>query len=542
VDREREIQIFVTVEYWTIDAQLRKQQKNGKNSQKTFTARLMKINGQDVELGTESVVLPHLAVLEKSRYVVADVKAGERLRRPSAPFTTSTLQQEASRRFGFTARRTMAVAQQLYEGIDIGADGAVGLITYMRTDSTNVSPLAQTETRDYVINRFGKEFVPESAPQYRTKAKGAQEAHEAIRPTAVPRDPEQIRRTLTSDQYKLYLLIWQRFVASQMANAVYTTLRVEIDAQPPRGNTTQYLFRISGSTIKFSGFLALYEDSRDEDAAVDEDEGRIMPLLVVGETVDLLALLPIQHFTQPPPRFTEATLVRTLEEYGIGRPSTYAPTVAVIQDREYVVKEDKRLKPTETGMIVNDLLVEYFPEIMDYQFTARMEDELDEISEGKREWHPVLHDFYKPFEAQLAHAYSAIERVVQDEFIGRDCPVCGKPLVIRYGRFGKFIGCIDYPTCRHTEPYLEPMGIECPVCGNEHHGQIVERKSRRGKTFFGCSRYPDCAFTSWQRPIAHPCPNCGGLLTEQNRTRVKCINCGNAYRLDQLAEAEPETA
>lgn len=539
VDREREIRAFVPTEYWTLDARLRKQQRSGKESQTPFLARLIKIGGKEVAFGKEGDVQPHLSLLEHSRYTVSDVKEGERQRKPSAPFTTSTLQQEASRRFGYNARRTMALAQQLYEGIDVGAEGSVGLITYMRTDSTNVSSQAQREAHDYIVQRFGADFAPSKPPQYRTRTKGAQEAHEAIRPTAILHEPESIRRWLTSDQFKLYTLIWQRFVASQMESAVYKTRRVDIEAHPQQAKAARYLLRASGSTIQFRGFLALYEDARDEDAAVDEDEGRVLPSMTVGEALDLLALLPEQHFTEAPHRYTEASLVRTLEEFGIGRPSTYAPIVAVIQDREYVVKEkDKRLRPTETGEIVNDLLVKHFPEIMSYQFTARMEDELDEISEGAREWRPMLRDFYQQFEPQIAHAKSTITRVAQEEFIGRDCPVCGKPLVMRYGRFGKFIGCSDYPRCRHTEPFMESLGISCPKCGVEHGGVIVERRSRRGKTFFGCSRYPGCDFTSWQRPVAHPCPNCGGLLTEQARSRLKCLNCGNTYRADQLQEAE----
>jgi DNA topoisomerase-1 len=538
VDREREIETFVPVEYWTLDARLRKHTPNGSASQRPFTARLVRINSADVDLKKESDVLPNLPILERSRFTVADVKTGERQRKPSAPFTTSTLQQEASRRFGFNARRTMAIAQQLYEGIDLGSEGSVGLITYMRTDSTNVSAQAQQEARSYILKRFGKEFMPASAPVYRTRSKGAQEAHEAIRPTLVTRDPDSIRRLLTAEQYKLYLLVWQRFLASQMENAVYATLRVEIDAQPPSGSP-KYLFRVSGSTLKFRGFLVLYEDSRDEDAGQDDDEGRVLPPLQVGDLLDLLALLPEQHFTQPPPRYTEATLVRTLEEYGIGRPSTYAPTVAVIQDREYVVKsKDKRLSPSETGRIVNDLLVQHFPEIMNYQFTATMEDELDEISEGTREWRPMLHEFYHPFARRLQHARESITRVIQEEEIGRACPVCGKPLILRYGRFGKFIGCSDYPNCRHTEPFLEIVGVSCPTCGNEHGGQVVERRSRRGKTFYGCSRYPECEYTSWQRPLAQPCPDCGGLLTQQSSAAAKCTQCGHTFRIDQLPEAE----
>ncbi|HLU08133.1 MAG TPA: DNA topoisomerase, partial [Oceanobacillus sp.] len=286
-----------------------------------------------------------------------------------------------------------------------------------------------------------------------------------------------------------------------------------------------------------------YEEARDEDLALDEDEGRILPELTVGELLDLLELLPAQHFTQPPPRYTEASLVRTLEEYGIGRPSTYAPTVAVIQDREYVVKQDKdRLVPTETGKIVNDLLTKHFTEVMDYQFTARMEDRLDEIAEGKREWQPMLSEFYFPFEARLKIARQTIPNIQQEEQIGRDCPVCGKPLVIRYGRFGKFIGCSDYPNCRHTEQWLERMGIACPTCGEAHGGELIVRRSKRGRTFYGCSRFPDCNFTSWKRPLQQPCPNCGGLLIEQNRSTAQCIKCSNSYRINELPSVEAELA
>jgi DNA topoisomerase-1 len=540
VDREREIEAFVPKEYWTLDAKLQKQTRNGRNQQ-PFLARLMKIGDDEVEFGSEGDVNPHLDVLRRSQYVVADVKHGERIRKPSAPFTTSTLQQEASRRLGFNARRTMSVAQQLYEGIELKGEGSVGLITYMRTDSLTVSPQAQAEAREFIGRRYGSEFLPAKAPTYKTKAKGAQEAHEAIRPTRVLREPDQIKAALTSDQYRLYTLIWQRFLASQMAHAIYNTLRVDIEAGP--ANTSpSYLFRVSGSTIKFMGFLALYEDARDEDLVPDEDEGRLLPELKVGEQLDLLELLPEQHFTQPPPRYTEASLVRTLEEYGIGRPSTYAPTVAVIQDREYVIKRDKRLLPTETGRIVNDLLVKYFPEIMDYRFTARMENRLDEIAAGRREWQPMLADFYGPFSRELQKAYQQAPSLQQEEAIGRDCPACGKPLVIRYGRFGKFVGCSDYPNCRHTEPWLDKIGIACPVCGAEHHGELVLKRSRRGRVFYGCSRYPHCNFTSWKRPLPQPCPKCGGLLVEQSRSTAQCTACGARIAMAELISPEAEPA
>lgn len=542
VDREREIENFTPEEYWTLDAELQKQRANGSDSG-TFTAHLAKINNEDVRFGNEGEVKPHLEILEKSLFRVADVKHGTRQRRPSAPFTTSTLQQEASRRFGFNAQRTMSIAQQLYEGINIGKEGTVGLITYMRTDSTNVSSQAQADARTYIQNRFGKDYAPARPPVYRTRAKSAQEAHEAIRPTGVRREPANLKDALSRDQLRLYTLIWERFVASQMANAVYNTLRIEIVAGPS-DEELPYLFRASGSTIKFAGFLALYEDTRDEDTVADEDEGRILPELDVDEVLKLLRLLPEQHFTQPPPRYTEASLVRTLEEYGIGRPSTYAPTVAAIQDREYIIRKDKRLVPTEIGRTVNDLLLKFFPNILDYQFTAYLEEELDDIAEGKIQWRPMLNEFYQPFEQQLENARRNMPQLTQEEPIGRDCPSCGghQTLVIRYGRYGKFIGCSNYPECRYTEPWLERMNIQCPVCGTEHGGEIVERRSRRGRTFYGCSRYPDCDFTSWKRPLAQPCPNCGGMLVAQNRTTAQCTNCQRTYKMEEVAEVSAEPA
>jgi DNA topoisomerase-1 len=409
----------------------------------------------------------------------------------------------------------------------------------MRTDSTQVSSQAQTEAREFIHQRFGEKYHPAHPPRYETRTKGAQEAHEAIRPTSVLREPQKLTGHLNAQQMKLYTLIWQRFVASQMANAIYNTLRVDIAAglEP---NVMPYGFRVSGSTIKFPGFLALYEDSRDEDATVDEDEGRILPELATGDVLDLLKLLPEQHFTQPPPRYTEATLVRTLEEHGIGRPSTYAPTVATIQDREYIEKQDKRLIPTETGKTVNDLLVRYFPDVLDYQFTARMEDELDTIAEGDMEWRPMLQEFYTPFERQLVNARENMPQIQQEEMIGRNCPESGHPLVVRYGRFGKFIGCANYPECRYTEPWLERMGVGCPTCGKTQGGELVIRKTRKGRTFYGCTRYPECDFTSWKRPLPQPCPNCGGLLVENNKHTAQCIACEHIYRINELPEMNTE--
>ncbi|MBK9122296.1 MAG: type I DNA topoisomerase [Chloroflexi bacterium] len=520
VDREREIEAFVTEEYWTIDAELRKQRPNGAKSDRPFLARLIKINGEDPGLTSEGDVKPHVDALKRSTYAVKDVVVGTMQRRPSAPFTTSTLQQEASRRLGFNARRTMSVAQQLYEGVDLGKAGTVGLITYMRTDSTTVSSQAQQEARTFISNRYGKDFMPARPPVYKTKAKGAQEAHEAVRPTSVLREPSALKGTLSSDQFKLYKLIWERFLASQMSPAVYDTLRVDISAGPNAADRP-YLLRVSGRTMKFAGFMALYQDSREEDAAQDDDEGRIIPTMTAGEMLDLLRVVPEQHFTEPPPRYTEATLVKTLEEYGIGRPSTYAPIVGVIQDRNYVESHQKRLVPTEVGRVVNDLLVKYFPDFMDYQFTARMEGQLDSVAEGDMEWVPVLHGFYDQFARHLQQARDHAPRTQPVEKIGRICPTCNTgDLIIRHGRFGKFIGCSRYPDCKHTEPYIERTGVTCPQCGLEHGGELIQRKAKSGRTFYGCSRYPDCNYTAWRLPSrkgrqAEPEP--AGEFTQRKR-------------------------
>ncbi len=497
VDREREIEAFVPEEYWTLDAKVRKQT----DDKRPFVIRLVKLNDEDVALKAEGDVRPHLDILEKSRYVVEDIKRGTRKRRPSAPFITSTLQQEASRRLGFNAMRTMRTAQQLYEGIDLGSEGTVGLITYMRTDSTNVAQEAQEEARAYIIKRFSAEYVPDEPPKYKTKAKSAQEAHEAIRPTSVLRVPSSLESVLTRDQMKLYKLIWERFIASQMENAVYDTLRIEVRAGID--NSLPYLFRVSGSVVKFQGFLAIYEETRDEDAPPDEDEGRILPDVTIGETIELIQLLPEQHFTQPPPRYTEASLVQTLEEYGIGRPSTYAPILKVIQERDYVEKKDKRLIPTETGKLVNDLLVNYFSNVVNYQFTAHMEEELDDIAEGNMAWRPMVREFYTPFEEQLKYARQNMPKMRQEDYIGRTCPQCGTgQLQIKHGRWGKFIGCDNYPECGYTEAYIEYTGVPCPTCGAEHGGELIIRKTKRGRIFYGCSRYPDCDFSSWKLPNA----------------------------------------
>ncbi len=528
VEREREIDAFIPVEYWSIAAEFKPE---GGKAKSNFIAKLAKIDGQDFELKSEADVTPLLDDMEKANYNITRIKRGERRRKPSAPFITSTLQQEASRKLGFTAKRTMGLAQGLYEGIDVGDGGNTGLITYMRTDSTNVSELARSEVRQYISTRYGNDFLPASAPEYKTRAVGAQEAHEAIRPSSVLRDPEKVKPFLEPAMFKLYQLIWQRFVASQMESAVYDTLTVEITGQAAR----QYLFRAAGSVVRFPGFLVVYEEAKDEDGKLaegeEEENTRIPADLSEGQKQNLIRLIPEQHFTQPPPRFSEATLVQALESYGIGRPSTYAPTLSTIQARGYVVRVDKRLEPTETGILVNDMMLQYFPEIVDLNFTATMESDLDKIAVGEADWVKIMEAFYRPFaeKVQKAQAEMPVSKT-GPEPIGRACPECGKELVIRYGRYGKFISCSGFPDCRHTEPWLEKIGVECP----KDHGDLVERKTRKGRVFYGCANYPNCDFTSWKRPIATPCPNCKGMLVIANKREAQCLNCQENFLLEDV--------
>jgi DNA topoisomerase-1 len=524
VEREREIQAFVAEEYWSIEAELAQKLVQGKRIPKerpSFRARLVRIRGEEADLPNEADTLGIVAALEQSTYQVSKVKLGERRRKPAPPFTTSTLQQEASRRLSFTARQTMANAQILYEGVELGSEGNVGLITYMRTDSMTVAEVAQNQARDFIRQRYGAEFVPETPPQYKTRAKGAQEAHEAIRPTSVLRTPDQVRPYLKRELFRLYEMIWQRFVASQMEPAVIDTISVDIEAGPT-ADERPYLFRATGARVRFAGFLVVYEETRDEDALGDGDE-RWLPALQEGEWLDLLRLLPEQHFTQPPPRYTEATLVRTLEENGIGRPSTYAPIISTIQQRGYVERREKRLFPTELGFVVNDLLVKHFPDIIDVGFTAQMEEHLDRIADGEEAWVPVLRRFWEPFVHSLSQAEASMEQVqVDNEPTGEMCEKCGHALVFKHGRFGKFIACSNFPECRNTKPILLKVGVACPECG----GDLVERKTRRNRIFYGCVNYPDCKFSSWTRPLPTPCPQCGGLLTVASKTTAKCIRCG----------------
>lgn len=540
VEREREIEAFVPVEYWSIEAELAKQEKKRKKP-RSFIAKLHRIRGEKVELHGEVETQAIVAELKKSIYTVGKVKEGQRRRRPAAPFTTSTMQQEASRRLRFTSRRTMRFAQQLYEGMDLG-DGPVGLITYMRTDSVNVAEQAQAEARVFITEKYGGQFVPAKPPKYKTRAKRAEEAHEAIRPTSVFRTPKSLKPYLDQNQYRLYSLIWKRFVASQMAPAVYDTISVEILAGLPQVEERPYLFRASGSSLRFKGFLAVYEEAKDEDAKAEKEHKREeIPPLTVDEVLDLVRLLPEQHFTQPPPRYTEATLVRALEEYGIGRPSTYAPTMSTIQRRGYIERRQGRLHPTEVGIVVNDLLVAHFADYINVGFTAQMEENLDLVASGEREWVPVLHDFYDPFSTTLSQARENMPTVqIGNDPTGELCPRCGHPLIYKHGRFGKFIACSNFPNCRHSEPILTKIGVKCPQCG----GDLVERRTRRGRAFYGCANYKadgenSCKFTSWKRPLKQPCPECGGLLVEARKGWAKCIACEDKFEIDSLPQVEP---
>ncbi len=530
VEREREIRNFVPQEYWSLDGEFQHPEKPP-----SFRAKLMQVDGRKAELPDEGTVQSLLADLSDGSFAVSEVRRGRRIRKPAAPFTTSTMQQTASRRFSFTARRTMAIAQQLYEGVDLGEDGSpTGLITYMRTDSTQVSEQALVEVREHIGEQFGPEFLPARAVRYAARARGAQEAHEAIRPTSVGRTPESLKEYLNKDQYRLYDLIWRRFVASQMNPAVYDTMVLEVEG---RGAQHSYLFRASTSALRFPGYLEVYQESKlDENGAGNrKDEPIQLPNLEKGDRLDLVELHPEQHFTQPPPRYTDASLIRAMEEHGIGRPSTYAPTISTLRQRGYVKRQDRRLVPTEVGELVADLLMEHFPNIVDLGFTAEMEAELDEIASGKRHWVDVVRSFYGPFAEQLAKAAEEMpEMRAEPEEIGRSCPECGSPLVMRQGRYGPFIGCSSFPACRYTEPILDKIGVSCPLDG----GDLVRRRTRGGRIFYGCANYPECEFTSWKRPLPKACPQCGGLLVAENKNHAACIKCGHVLDLSDI-EGEP---
>jgi len=556
VDRERDIEAFKSEEYWSITAAL-----EGKEPPQ-FDARLFQIAGQKADIKNEEQARGIVEDLQGKNFVVTKIEKKKRRRSPSPPFITSTLQQDAARKLRYTAKKTMMIAQKLYEGVELGEEGSTGLITYMRTDSVRTASEAQHEAREFIIKEYGKDYAPQKPPFYKSK-KSAQEAHEAIRPTSAYRTPASIKKFLEPDQYKLYKLIWERFVASQMESALLEQTSIDIGAD-------KYIFRAAGTVVTFPGFMTLYTESTDNGK---EEEG-LLPSLSENEVLKFLGITPKQHFTQPPPRYTEATLVKELEAKGIGRPSTYATILSTIQDRKYTEKIEGKFKPTELGVVVSDLLVERFADIMDYNFTANMEDNLDKIEEGGFKWIEVVNDFYKPFDKDLAEAMASLGKVKpQDIPTDQVCEKCGKPMVIKWGRHGRFIACTGYPECKTTKPLeqegsgngaqnavLQELDEKCEKCGSpmvirtgrygkfiscskypeckttkalsigvkcpEDGGEIVEKRTKKGKMFFSCGNYPKCKFATWYKPVNKQCPKCGaGILIEKKTKKEEVLAC-----------------
>ncbi len=580
-EREEEIKAFVPEEFWSLTALL-----EGKLPPQ-FEAKLIKKDEEKLRVKNNDEVKAILANLEGKSYTVAKVEKKERRRNPVPPFTTSKLQQEGGRKLGFTAKRTMGIAQSLYEGVDIGKEGTVGLITYMRTDSTRVGKEAQDEARELIAAKYGKDYLPEKPPVYAV-SKSAQEAHEAVRPTSVMREPDAIKQYLEPDQYKLYKLIWNRFVASQMNPAIIDQTSVDVKAG-------DYTFRATGSVVKFPGFMAVYMEEKPEDQAAEDENGEaVLPPLTEGEALTLVKLDPKQHFTQPPPRFSEALLVKTLEEKGIGRPSTYAAIISTIQERDYVQKVENKFRPTELGVLVSDLLVNHFPVVMDVAFTAKMEEELDKIEEGQMGWVAAVKDFYKPFSESLEKAQAEMKDFKAEQTpTDINCEKCGKPMIIKWGRNGQFLACSGYPECKSTRPFIrkengdveaapeETTDEVCPKCGSamivkrgrfgkflacsrypeckytqgmstgvlcpEDGGKLVERRSRFGKAFYSCANYPDCKFALWNKPLPRPCPQCGApfLVEKYSKKTGVTIACNKkecGYKEEPKTEAVEQGA
>ncbi|MFZ3132468.1 MAG: type I DNA topoisomerase [Desulfosporosinus sp.] len=508
-DREEQIRAFIADEYWSLTADL--QFAGGK-----FPAKLLKKSGQKVAIASRAEMEVVLDDLRGKDFQVSDVRTKEKKNLPAPPFTTSSLQQEAHRKMGFSPKRTMMLAQQLYEGLDLGKEGTVGLITYMRTDSVKIAETAQAEAKEWILAHYGDDYYPPEPRRFTNKGR-AQEAHEAIRPTVALRTPDLLKGILSRDQLRLYRLVWERFIASQMSVAIMDTLTVEALGG-------DYLFRANASTVRFPGFLAVYEEGKDEDELVDEEQSSLTLSVSPGEKLKLVKLQDKQHFTEPPPRFTEASLVRKLEEEGIGRPSTYAPTIETIQTRGYVVKEEKQLLPTELGEIVITLLKEYFPDILNLEFTANLEEKLDLVEEGRALWKSVVEDYYRPFSVTLAQAEEKIGKVkIEDQVSEELCDLCGRNMVIKMGRYGKFLACPGFPECRNTKPLFEEVGVNCPRCSKP----LVARRSKKGRKFYGCSGYPDCDFVSWEMPAPEPCPECRQIMVIKSSKRQKKQVCTN---------------
>ena len=539
VDRERAISAFNPQEYWSLTAELTPDTAKNK-----FEASLQQRHGKKLELKTQAETDQVLADLSGATYTVKTVKKSEKKRNSAPPFITSTLQQEASRKLGFNAKRTMRAAQDLYEGVELPGQGHVGLITYMRTDSTRIAAEAQEAAANFIKEHYGADYA--QARQFK-KGKDAQDAHEAIRPTNVTNLPDEVSQYLSSDQAKLYRLVWQRFVASQMSPAVFDVVSVDIAAGDG------YLFRATGSTVKFQGFLKVYSEGKDDVKAPDDEDRPPLPPLTADQALKLLQLLPKQHFTEPPPRFTEATLVKALEEQGIGRPSTYASIISTIQERAYVELKEKRFTPTEIGSVVTDQLVKHFPDILDATFTASMESKLDHVEEGTQDWVAMMRQFYGPFHGEVTAAGEAMERVkIEPKLSDQMCPNCGKPLAIRSSRYGEFLGCTGYPECKTiVQPEAAKVDVPCMKCG----GELQQRKSKKGLVFYGCKNYPNCDFVAWGKPVGRTCPQCNEqpLIENSFRGKVSGIKCNNrecgykesAKKGEDAEESngvEPETA
>lgn len=523
VDREQEIEQFEPEEYWYVDAQLR---AGGKQLQ----ARLISLDGERVTLSDAEQANEAKARVEKGGFVIRSVKRGERRKHPAAPFTTSNLQQEASRKLGFTTAKTMQVAQQLYEGVDIEGRGTLGLISYIRTDSVRLSDEAVAAAREMIAERYGEQFVPEKPNVYKGR-KSAQDAHEAIRPTNLELRPEEIKASLTKDQYNLYRLVYLRFVACQMADALYETQQIEI------ASDSGVVLRSSAERLKFAGFTAVYEEGTDDVPNQDEHGSSLMADVSEGDHAELLSDEATQHFTQAPARYTEASLVRALEEKGIGRPSTYAPTISTILARGYVMREKKQLFPTELGIMITDMMKEYFADIVDIAFTAGMEEQLDEVEEGKLDWHKVLSDFYGPFEKTLENAESKIEKVeIKDEVSDVPCDKCGAMMVYKLGRYGRFLACPNFPECRNTKAIQVEIDAPCPKCG----GKLLQKTSRKGRKFYGCERYPECDFVSWDMPVSEKCPKCGSYMTLSHTKKGDFYVCANENCRERVAAPQKE--
>lgn len=504
-DREKEINEFIPKEYWLIDTVLKKEKSK-------FPVRLSTYKNEKIEINNEESANKIVAELENGNFLVKSIKKGKKNRNPLAPFTTSTLQQDANKKLNFMTKRTMSIAQVLYEGVEVKGYGTVGLITYMRTDSVRISEDAQNSAREFIENNYGKEYLPTEKRVYKSK-KNIQDAHEAIRPTYVEITPEIAKENLTSEQYKLYSLIWKRFIASQMASCLLNTNSIDIV-------NGDYKFKASGSTIEFDGFMKIYEYSNEED-----DKSVILPSLEENEELKKQSMGASQHFTQPAPRYTEASFVKLLEEKEIGRPSTYVPTISTLLSRNYIVREKKNLIPTELGEIVNNIMSDYFEQIVDVDFTAEMEKKLDDVEEGKEDWTEIVAEFFDPLKISIEKAEKEISKVViEDKVSDVPCEKCGRMMVIKKGRFGEFLACPGYPECKNAKPIVEKLDVPCPKCGNT----IVAKKSKKGKKFFGCSGYPECDFVSWYEPVKEKCPECDSyMVLKYSKSKGKYIQCSN---------------